>query len=143
MSTLAFCAQTPSSANDVHSVPFRDEDVTTVYDALLGSDDRMLVRALFSSGGADGVSGSFLASEPARLAQRRVSSVKRLMLDVGPDMESAASDVVVPWDASHLSGLAGQPWPSVLGRRVALPASLGGLGRHKCLADILLCMSGL
>lgn len=148
MSTLAFPVHAPHPVSVHAACPdddlrFCDEDVTTVYDALIQSDDGLLVQALLeidapSSGSARCLTSAFGAS-----LHQRLSSMKRLALDVGPSFESAAMEAIVPWSTSCLFGLGRQSWPAVLGRRVVLPQGRGLLWWHKCLVIVLLSMAPL
>lgn len=124
------------ATNEFH---FTQEDVTTVYDALLQCDGCEVARSLL--GGATGVKGaSAKRRRVLRATQRWASSLLRLASLVEPNYE-ASGRVLLPWKASHLAILPNMSWPDALGMRIAFPANVAPDRKAQLLANVLLGMS--
>lgn len=122
------------------TIRFTDEDVTTVYDALLCCNGHDLASALLAADAPQGIGATAPGSAVLALAARRVSSVLALLRAVGPNREES-SRIILPWKASHLAMLSQLSWPDALGLRIALPSHVGPRRRARLLANVLLGLS--
>ncbi len=116
-------------------------DVTTVCDALLHCDDQMLAEAFFQTDEVHNPSRRLIEGNLLDAFKAKLSTMKQVALDMGPNLEMSACEVIIPWDSHQLADLVYESWPNILGRRIALPAALSSSLRHRFLANVLLSMS--
>ena len=119
--------------------PFTQEDVTTVYDALLRCSGRDVAQSLI--GGDAMAEAGFPKRRRVFLAtQNWASSLLGLASCIEPNYE-ASGRVILPWKASHLAMLPQMSWPDALGTRIAFPANVAPGTKSRLLAHVLLAMS--
>lgn len=118
---------------------FTQEDITTVYDALLRCDGYEVAQSLV--GGTVGADGAFPERPRViRATQRWASSLLRLASCTEPNYETSPR-VLLPWKSSHLAILPNVSWPDALGMRIAFPTNVSPGLKARLLANVLLAMS--